>query len=673
MKVLKFLKLSLLGAIILCIATACITYSLRPDQELPVWYYLNLCPIYSTTPNLLEYWIGYQLDPGKACPVTVSEGTELTFNVPSKFFTPDAPYNPIIFRKNNLPLNISFSVFLGSDLKLNISHLQLHVHPLSTTPPVPVVQPQVQGIDVPQEQQIPHASLSDLLQPPTEATPVKAEEYPVNIPEESLLEGDGLGKPVPQTPKEVDSPSPYSGWSDYGEPPSWSTEEEKYGQRTILKGSGSTSQTIYRSRYGNKARYPTVSPIQVAYGLSGLDAVITHTNIRAFHNGPPLPGGAVDCHLEDGCYYELRHAMTRDELSSHFLELSQEQIETNRYVRLVVHDVVAVSPATLPSEPSVFNFFWTSQPTVVRDPEVFLTFATQKESTEMTHIIVWCVFLTVILFILLIIVVVVDFCYNMSSSFDDPRDKKSFPFPPPPEIDIPYWKSFSSTNGDYKSLSSVLESVDIQKVLLPSNDITSVSGMNFAPKLKVLNLYNNDLKTLEGFAPCSLVVLDLSSNDLKNVKELPKIDTLVWLCLANNDIISISDIGERFPLLTHLDVSDNDITSFSLDLKSDHPLEWLDASSNEIETLSDDFLHAKSLLYFDLSNNNLKSVAPVHSSTQLLYLNLRKNRLCDTTEIEAFKEFPSLRYLFIRRNKFRSAQLDELVKFFGPNSALSLN
>jgi len=167
--------------------------------------------------------------------------------------------------------------------------------------------------------------------------------------------------------------------------------------------------------------------------------------------------------------------------------------------------------------------------------------------------------------------------------------------------------------------------------------IKSISGLVYANNLTQLTLHNNnisDLTPLQGLT--KLQTLDLDMNDLTDnglvTADLSPLGSLTQLQELHLNSCNISDVSGLLGIgssLTYLDLSNNNISDIR-SLSSLTGLQTLYLSTNQITNITP-LIDLTSLTYLDLSNNQISDISPLNNQklANLTYLNLDNNQISD--------------------------------------------
>ncbi|XP_068132128.1 leucine-rich repeat and guanylate kinase domain-containing protein isoform X2 [Hyperolius riggenbachi] len=143
-----------------------------------------------------------------------------------------------------------------------------------------------------------------------------------------------------------------------------------------------------------------------------------------------------------------------------------------------------------------------------------------------------------------------------------------------------------------------------------------------------------------------LSVVNLSFNQITNMKDLSAYTALTTLLLNNNDIEEINGL-EKCTSLTHLNLAHNRIRNICG--FGNLPLKELNLASNQIKTISG-LQNLKRLQALDLSSNQISSLEGLEELEVMQTLNLQDNEICQISEIAFIEHLPLLHALNLLRN-----------------------
>src|SRR5690554_6610945 len=124
----------------------------------------------------------------------------------------------------------------------------------------------------------------------------------------------------------------------------------------------------------------------------------------------------------------------------------------------------------------------------------------------------------------------------------------------------------------------------VQVLVCADKDIQSLDGIEQLSNLRVVNLSQNNIRTIQSLAKLKrLFALDISANkleDLNGIEQLPKLNKLN----ANNNQLASADSLQELKNLKRLYISNNQLQSLSF-VSSLESLENLDAENNQRSSL----------------------------------------------------------------------------------------
>ena len=169
------------------------------------------------------------------------------------------------------------------------------------------------------------------------------------------------------------------------------------------------------------------------------------------------------------------------------------------------------------------------------------------------------------------------------------------------------------TDEQLSNIKGVWHSID------NSEKIKSVTGIEKLTSLTDLDLYGNNLSSIDLSKNTSLTYLRLGSNNLGSI-DLSKNTNLTYLGLEFNNLSNI-DLSKNTSL-TYLRLGSNNLSS--IDLSKNTSLTNLDLNSNNLSSI--DLSKNTSLTNLDLNSNNLSSI-DLSKNTNLIDLELSSNKL----------------------------------------------
>jgi len=165
--------------------------------------------------------------------------------------------------------------------------------------------------------------------------------------------------------------------------------------------------------------------------------------------------------------------------------------------------------------------------------------------------------------------------------------------------------------------SAIIEMKELTKLDLSNTGMTNIDNIK---KL---------IDSLEETGGCYIEDLNISSNMVKEINGLGKIERLEYLYMANNEISDISEI-KKLTNLRVLNVSSNEIKDIT-PLKSITTLRTLNVSNNKITDISPIY-SGITALYF--SGNKVKDIDSLSRMTSLTDLVMNNNKIEDISKIQ---------------------------------------
>jgi len=256
---------------------------------------------------------------------------------------------------------------------------------------------------------------------------------------------------------------------------------------------------------------------------------------------------------------------------------------------------------------------------------------------------------------------------------------------------------------------------------LSYNNLRQIEGLKGMSRLRELKLYGCQISHISGLESCaSLLSLHLDDNCISSVEGLDSLKLLEYLNLDSNKVQRLGKNLARLPKLRELHVSQNRLSSLdglagmgalevfsacrnqireitSEQVKGLNKLDEMRLEGNQLRSLS--FLVGgsgssqplPSLATLDVSSNSISAEALVGLPplTQLVEVNLAGNRITDlptsiasswrsveildlsrnqveyTAQLEQLKEFISLRELSLQGNPVTSREDEDILKLLG--------
>ncbi len=203
-----------------------------------------------------------------------------------------------------------------------------------------------------------------------------------------------------------------------------------------------------------------------------------------------------------------------------------------------------------------------------------------------------------------------------------------------------------------------LKKLDLSGCRFPADSLKTIASL---PHLKELNLSNCSLSTLSGLENAeSLEILDISNNTIRNLEPLSNMSALSELYLQHNAVANLTVVG-GLPELTVLDVSYNALTSIA-PLTGNVRLTKLNASNNQIGDVSA-AASLPMLAELNLDYNGLTDISGLSGCASLKTLTVSNNQL---SSIDALSGMNTLERLDFSYNSVSS------LPDFGANSAMQV-
>ena len=203
-----------------------------------------------------------------------------------------------------------------------------------------------------------------------------------------------------------------------------------------------------------------------------------------------------------------------------------------------------------------------------------------------------------------------------------------------------------------------LKKLNLSGCRFPADSLKTIASL---PHLKELNLSNCSLSTLSGLENAeSLEILDISNNTIRNLEPLSNMSALSELYLQHNAVANLTVVG-GLPELTVLDVSYNALTSIA-PLTGNVRLTKLNASNNQIGDVSA-AASLPMLAELNLDYNSLTDISGLSGCASLKTLTVSNNQL---SGIDALSGMSTLERLDFSYNSVSS------LPDFGANSAMQV-
>ncbi len=173
-----------------------------------------------------------------------------------------------------------------------------------------------------------------------------------------------------------------------------------------------------------------------------------------------------------------------------------------------------------------------------------------------------------------------------------------------------------------------------------SSEISDISGLKYATKLQVLDLYDNQISDISPLADLTtLTWLQLQSNQISDISPLADLTALTLLFIGVNQISDISPL-ENMRELTRASLAKNQIKDIS-PLKNLTALTGIYLNRNQISDISP-LAGLTELTGLSLWNNQISDIKPLENLTKLTDLALSENQISDISHLENLIELTIL-------------------------------
>ena len=240
-------------------------------------------------------------------------------------------------------------------------------------------------------------------------------------------------------------------------------------------------------------------------------------------------------------------------------------------------------------------------------------------------------------------------------------------------------KTLNLSKNKLLSVPNVENGRDIQSLILNLNKIKMINNLEQFSNLIELYVQNNKISHFEN-PPKTLKKLDISNNEINNLKDISKLSALEWLNLENNLIEKLDEI-EKLSQLIEINLSRNKIKDLKecIKLESLKQITIIDLYGNKVcdnnnelrinmiyncpqlkifnRIIVDINEKEKSIDYFKgkLTNNILEKRLGVNYNTRnIIELDLSCLKLKDQMNLFSKDFYPKLKKLNLSKNNFRS-------------------
>ena len=199
---------------------------------------------------------------------------------------------------------------------------------------------------------------------------------------------------------------------------------------------------------------------------------------------------------------------------------------------------------------------------------------------------------------------------------------------------MPYLLSLTAADLQLDNLNGLanvpkLEKLDLSGSRFPADSLSIIASL---PLLEELSLSNCSLSTVSGLeAAGNLRVLDISNNTIRNLEPVSSLVFLTELSMGHNALTSLKEIASLTDLET-LDVSYNSLTSLE-PISGCVKLRSLNAAGNQISNLSG-ISSLSALGSLALDYNALTDISLLGSCTGLSELRISNNTISDLSALD---------------------------------------
>ena len=197
---------------------------------------------------------------------------------------------------------------------------------------------------------------------------------------------------------------------------------------------------------------------------------------------------------------------------------------------------------------------------------------------------------------------------------------------------------------------------NLVKLIIKDTEIREIQGLSHLSKLQILILENNKISTIRSEDLSNLEnlkYLNLSGNELTEIKGLDQLSKLKYLDLSNNNISQINGL-KKLVNLQILNLSRNKIVDVnSKDFLSFDKLKELYLSQNQIQDIGASIKELGNLEILDLSNNKISKIPMLNNLKKLKRLYLDKNLI---TEIKNLHVLEKPKLINLKNNPIRISE-----------------
>ncbi|KAL2590150.1 hypothetical protein GLYMA_13G314800v4 [Glycine max] len=214
--------------------------------------------------------------------------------------------------------------------------------------------------------------------------------------------------------------------------------------------------------------------------------------------------------------------------------------------------------------------------------------------------------------------------------------------------------SVTTLHLTHKALSDITclaNFVNLEKLDLKLNNLTSLEGLRSCVNLKWLSVVENKLESLEGIQGLTkLTVLNAGKNKLKSIDQVMSVVSLRALILNENEISSICKLDQLKDLNT-LVLSKNPIRKIGEALMKVKSITKLSLSYCELQGIGTSLKSCVELSELRLAHNEIKSLpAELKLNSKLRSLDLGNNVITRWSELKVLELLTNLRNLNLQGN-----------------------
>lgn len=201
----------------------------------------------------------------------------------------------------------------------------------------------------------------------------------------------------------------------------------------------------------------------------------------------------------------------------------------------------------------------------------------------------------------------------------------------------------------------------LEKLELSYNQISEIKGLEKLTNLTKLSLFSNQISEIKGLEKLiNLTTLYLHSNQISEIKGLDKLTYLTTLSLSSNQISEIQNLNQLAALKT-LNLESNKVSKIK-GLKELATLNKLWLSSNQIREIKE-LEQLSTLKILHLGYNQISEIEGLEELTSLNKLSLDSNQI---SEIKGLEKLKQLDFVRLQNNKIED--LSKAKSYFETNN-----